>query len=243
MSREDGPLRKTALGALVSLGLLLGLAGLYFREPPAPPSSIEFTSAYQNEKLLKRAWALPVARLYGPQGYLFQSNPSVCGPTSIADILRSEGRPADPSSVMNGSGIWQIVGVLFGGLTLDQEAQILERDSGKPVKKLRDLSLDEFRAEMAKSNDPSRRIILNFTRMPLFGRGHGHFSPILGYLADEDLVFVGERQRQLSPVAGSHEPTLRRGEYARFIQSCEEMGRRAQFNGSGGWSRDAQRRN
>jgi len=43
-------LRKTALGALVSLGLLLGLAGLYFREPPAPPSSIEFTSAYQNEK-------------------------------------------------------------------------------------------------------------------------------------------------------------------------------------------------
>ena len=45
---------------------------------------------------------------------------------------------------------------------------------------------------MAKSNDPSRRIILNFTRMPLFGRGHGHFSPILGYLADEDLVFVGD---------------------------------------------------
>jgi len=139
---------------LVSLGLLLGLAGLYFRERTAPPSSIEFTSAYQNEKLLKRAWALPVARLYGPQGYLFQSNPSVCGPTSIADILRSEGRPADPSSVMNGSGIWQIFRVLPGGLTLDQEARILERNSGKPVKKLRDLSLDEFCAEMAKSNDP-----------------------------------------------------------------------------------------
>jgi hypothetical protein len=191
--------RKTALGALVSLGLLLGLAGLYFGEPPAPPFSIEFTSAYQNEKLLKRAWALPVARLYGPQGYLFQSNPSVCGPTSIADILRSEGRPADPSSVMNGSGIWQIFRVLPGGLTLDQEARILERNSGKPVKKLRDLSLDEFRAEMAKSNDPSRRIVLNFTRMPLFGRGHGHFSPILGYLADEDLVFVGDVNANYRP--------------------------------------------
>ena len=140
-----------------------------------------------------------MARLYGPQGYLFQSNPSVCGPTSIADILRSEGRAADPSSVMNGSGIWQIFGVLPGGLTLDQEAQILERNSGKPVKKLRDLSLDEFRAEMAKSNDPSRRIILNFTRMPLFGRGHGHFSPILGYLADEDLVFVGDVNANYRP--------------------------------------------
>ena len=192
-------LRKTAVGALVSLTLLIGWAGFYFRDPPAPPSSIEFTPAYQNEGLLERAWALPVARLYGSHGYLFQSNPSVCGPTSIADILRSKGRLADPSSVMNGSGIWQIFGVLPGGLTLDQEAQILERNSGKPVKKLRDLSLDEFRAEMAKSNDPSRRIILNFTRMPLFGRGHGHFSPILGYLADEDLVFVGDVNANYRP--------------------------------------------
>ena len=62
-------LRKTAVGALVSLTLLLGWAGFYFRDPPAPPSSIEFTPAYQNEGLLKRAWALPVARLYGPDGY------------------------------------------------------------------------------------------------------------------------------------------------------------------------------
>jgi hypothetical protein len=28
--------------------------------------------------------------------------------------------------------------------------------------------------------------------MPLFGRGHGHFSPVLGYLPAEDLVFVGD---------------------------------------------------
>lgn len=194
-------LRKTAIGGLVSVVLVLGLAGFYAREPAAPPSSIEFTPAYQNEALLKRAWDLPVARLYGPQGYLFQSNPSVCGPTSIADLLHSEGRAADPKSVMNGSGVWEIFGILPGGLTLDQEAEILERNSGKPVTKLRDLSLEAFRAEMARSNDPARRIIVNFTRMPLFGRGHGHFSPILGYLADKDLVFVGD-------VNGNYRPWL-----------------------------------
>ena len=57
----------------------------------------------------------------------------------------------------------------------------------------------DFRAEMAKSNDPSRRIIVNFTRMPLFGRGHGHFSPVLGYLPAEDLVFVGDVNAHYQP--------------------------------------------
>jgi Phytochelatin synthase len=155
--------------------------------------------AYQNDALLARAWALPVARLYGPQGYLFQQNPSTCGPTSIADLLRSEGRPADPSSVLNGSGVLVIFGLLPGGLTLDQEAKILTRSSGKSVKLLRDLSLDSFRAEMAKSNDPSRRVVINFSRKPLFGRGYGHFSPILGYLPAEDLVFVGDVNANYRP--------------------------------------------
>ena len=70
--------------------------------------------------------------------------------------------------------------ILPGGLTLDQEAEILKRNSGKPVKLLRDLSPETFRVEIAKSNDPSRRIVINFTRQPLFGRGYGHFSPVLG---------------------------------------------------------------
>ena len=40
---------------------------------------------------------------------------------------------------------------------------------------------------------------VNFHRGPLFGIGHGHFSPILGYLADEDLVFVGEVNHDYMP--------------------------------------------
>jgi hypothetical protein len=48
---------------------------------------------------------------------MFQQNPSTCGPTSIADVLHSEGRQADPDSVMEGSGAFQIFGILPGGLT------------------------------------------------------------------------------------------------------------------------------
>jgi hypothetical protein len=192
-------LRRLALFTIVLAAIFAGLAAYFLRDPPVPPDSIELMPAYQSQALLTRAWALPVAHLYGPQGYVFQANPSTCGPTSIADVLRSEGRPADPDAVMKGSGVFQIFGVLPGGLTLDQEAEILTRNSGKPVKLLRGLSLDAFRAEMAESNDASRRIIVNFTRSPLFGRGHGHFSPILGYLPDEDLVFVGDVNANYKP--------------------------------------------
>jgi len=52
---------------------------------------------------------------------------------------------------------------------------------------------------MAKGNDPSERIVINFTREPLFGRGHGHFSPVLGYIADQDLVFVGDVSAKFKP--------------------------------------------
>ena len=45
---------------------------------------------------------------------------------------------------------------------------------------------------MALINNPRYRIIANFHRGPLFGRGHGHFSPLLAYLPDRDLVLVGD---------------------------------------------------
>ena len=192
--------RRSALWIALFLSVLAGGAALYFHGRPAPVVSIEQAPTYQSAGLLSRAWALPVARLYGPRGYVFQDNPSFCGPTSIADLLRSEGHPAGPAAVLDGSGIKPTsAGILPGGLTLDQEADVLRRQTGKAVTVMRGLSLDAFRDEMRRSNDPSRRLIVNFTRAPLFGRGHGHFSPILGYLAKEDLVFVGDVNASYRP--------------------------------------------
>ena len=111
--------RRIALAVLVLVAIVAGLARFYLREPPASADSIERIPAYQNEALLARAWVLPVARLYGPQGYLFQQNQSVCGPTSIADVMRSEGVAADPAAILSRSGALQIFGFLPFGLAKD----------------------------------------------------------------------------------------------------------------------------
>jgi hypothetical protein len=55
---------------------------------------------------------------------------------------------------------------------------------------LRDLDLAEIRGHLRLTNDTSRRYVVNFARDPLFGEGHGHHSPIAGYLVDHDLVLV-----------------------------------------------------
>jgi hypothetical protein len=131
--------RRVALAVLVLVAILAGLAGFYLREPPASADSIERIPAYRNEALLARAWVLPVARLYGPRGYLFQQNQSVCGPTRIADVMRSEGVAA--AAILSRSDALQIFGFLPFGLTLDEEAGLLERETGKSVKELRDRRL------------------------------------------------------------------------------------------------------
>jgi hypothetical protein len=64
---------------------------------------------------------------------------------------------------------------------------------------LRDLTADEFREQMRGSNDPNRRIIVNFARKPIFGAGVGHHSPVGGYLEAEDMVFVLDVNEDFRP--------------------------------------------
>ncbi len=41
--------------------------------------------------------------------------------------------------------------------------------------------------------------MINFHRRPLFGEGHGHFSPIGGFLEDRDLVFILDVNARYQP--------------------------------------------
>ena len=102
-------------------------------------------------------------------------------------------------SVLRGSDIHPVFGLLPTGITLDQEAALLRTVTRRRVVVLRNLSLTEFRAQLAWANDPAKRYIVNFHRGPLFARGHGHFSPILAYLGAEDLVFVGDVNHDFMP--------------------------------------------
>ena len=130
---------------------------------------------YRAPELLERARELPVAKAYTP--LLSQSITSICGPTSVANVLRSMG-------VKTGRN--PLRGIGLRAMSLEQ----LVAESAEKVPAVRPRTVDELRAELRTSNAPNRRYVANFSRRPLFGRGGGHHSPIGGYLEAEDLAFV-----------------------------------------------------
>ena len=186
-----------------SVAVLALAAGLFLRAgggEPLPPgfTSIRESGVFQQPALLERAWALPVAKTF-PRPLLSQGNPSSCGPTSVANVLRSSGGATTADDVAaHGAGC--LGGFCFGGLTLAQLAEATRATSPQwKVMELRPATLDAFREELRLANDPERRLIINFTRRPLFGAGGGHHSPIGGYLEPEDLVFVLDVNERFGP--------------------------------------------
>lgn len=195
MAKSRRP-KRVLIGVVVVVLGLLAVPGYFFvRLRLLAPTyegvtSIETASAYQDDALLERAWSLPVARTFGHR-VVYQSNGSTCGPTSLANALRSLGdASATEDSVLEGTGTcW--TGVCLGGLTLEELAEVARAAApDRRITILRDLTTEQLREHLTRSNDPSVRYIANFTRGPLFGRGGGHHSPIAGYLEDLDLVFV-----------------------------------------------------
>jgi hypothetical protein len=197
-------LRKILFSLAVVLLLLGGSAAVV---PPllwgdgidySSVASIKSTAEYRDTTLLTKAWALPVALLYEPR-LDFQKNPSFCGPTSVVNVMRSLQLEGNQSTVLDGSGISTFLGLLPGGMSLDQLGDLARTKLGRKVTVFRDLDLATFREHLRASNDPSRRYVINFSRGPLFGTGGGHHSPIAGYLNEEDLVFVLDVNRKYGP--------------------------------------------
>jgi hypothetical protein len=219
------PVRRRLLVALLLLvlaagGAVLALPRLLFSDGVdySQVVSIEKAPEYQNPALLAKAFALPVAALYQKGGLEYQHNGSFCGPTTAVDVAHSVGVAATQADVLDGTPVHSTFGVVFGGLTLDQEAAVIHARLGKTVTVLRDLDLAGFRAELQHANDPSRRYLVNLHRGPLFGRGGGHHSPIGGYLADEDLVLVLD-------VNAKYQPWLVKSE--RLFQSIDTVDRQS----------------
>lgn len=189
------------------LAVVLGTSGMYVAPRLADGdagryahvASLKHSREYQDPELLARAWAQPVGALYQRGGFQSQRNGSFCGPTSLANVLRSRGTPADQKDLLTDTGTLTLFGVLPSGLTLDRLAEIANKKTGLRVTVLRDLDLATFRQHVAASADPARRYVVNFHRGPLFGQGGGHHSPLGGYLADRDLVLVLDVNAQYAP--------------------------------------------
>ena len=162
-------------------------------------ASIRSSPSWQKPELLEKAWALPVARLYSP--LLSQSFTSICGPTSVANVLRS-------LQVRTGKN--PLRGFGLRAMSLDQvvrEAAEVVPPAWR-VDAVRPRTVDELRAELRAANDPSRRYLTNFARSSLFGGGTGHHSPLGGYLEHEDLAFVLDVNRGFGPWLVSTERLL-----------------------------------
>jgi len=186
-----------ALATLVAVPASFVIRGVFFA-PKLDVPSIKTEATYQNPALLERAWHLPVAATY-QRRLFFQPNGSVCGPTSVANVLRSLGNEsASVDSVLAGTGeCW--TGICWGGVSLDELAEVARHATSRKVTVLRNLTLPQFRDELRHVNDLDRRYIVNFQRAPLFAQGGGHHSPVAGYLEAEDLALVLDVNENFKP--------------------------------------------
>jgi hypothetical protein len=184
-------------GVVVGLVLLSGSAYFAASRPSVSPEAIQ-SSVIHRPELINRGWQLPVATTFKAE-ITWQSNSSRCGPASVANTFRSLGeQETTEGEVLEGTGkCW--TGICFLGLTLDELADVARTKTHRNITILRNLTDEEFRDHMKRSNDPSRRYIVNFAREKIFGAGVGHFSPIGGYLEAEDLVFVLDVNERYKP--------------------------------------------
>jgi Phytochelatin synthase len=189
--------RIALFAGVLALITLAGGAGLIVSQTKVSPDAIR-SSVTRSEAGVEKAWALPAASTF-KRKLTWQSNPSLCGPASIANALRSLGETAtSETAVLAGTGrCW--TGVCFMGLTLDELGDVTRLKTNRTVSVLRDLSPEQFQQHLRRANEPGRRYIINFSRKEIFGAGTGHHSPIGGYLEAEDLVFVLDVNRDYQP--------------------------------------------
>ena len=185
--------------------------------------SIKSDPRYQDPDLLAKAAQLPVARRYlrGQwQNVVFQPREGYCGHASVYTVLLS----LSDSEPKMGPSVPVVSFPMFPRpFVVDNLAVLLEQELRARAIPFRDvavirhvdcsstscsaLTLEEFRQRLRETNDPHYRFIANFLRSPLFycdsGNGMqfrklfgGHFSPIAGYLEDEDLALVLDVNRK-----------------------------------------------
>lgn len=176
-------------GGALAVSLVLAATLAFVFTPPKVPAEAIQTAVTRTPELIEKAWSLPAAASFKRE-LTWQSNPSSCGPASLANIFQSLGEPAQSeSAVLDGTGLcwWGICPV---GLTLDEIAEAARSKTNRRVSVFRDITPEQFHEHLRRSNDPANRYLINFLRAPIFGAGGGHHSPIGGYLEAEDLVFV-----------------------------------------------------
>ena len=145
----------SVLALIASVGGASFIISLTKVSPEAARSSV-----LRSENGIENAWKLPAAATFKNE-VTWQSNPSMCGPASVANALRSLNELAvSESAVLSGTGrCWS--GICFMGLTLDELAEVTRTKTKRTVTVLRDLSPEEFLRHLRRANETGRRYIVN----------------------------------------------------------------------------------
>src|SRR5215207_5663015 len=123
--------RIALLAGVSALVALTGGAGLVVSQTKVRPDAIR-SSVTRSEAVVEKAWVLPAASTFKRE-LTGQSTPSLCGPASIANALRSLGETAtSETAVLAGTGrCW--TGVCFMGLTLDELGDVTRSKTNRTV--------------------------------------------------------------------------------------------------------------
>ncbi|EQC34596.1 hypothetical protein SDRG_07920 [Saprolegnia diclina VS20] len=203
-------LRRAVFVTLLSiLGLPYMLYACLFQRTMITPvlaaarrTSIKLDAMYKDPPRLARAWATPIGQRYLAGGLEYQRREGYCASATLRNVLKSVGRSdVLPASRRGASTPTQYVAALdHVGCT---SSKIVYGSDG----------YDAFRSALRAANDPSYRVAANFLRSPLFGFNGltyapfnfilgvfgGHFSNVIGFLEDDDLVIVFDVNHTYGP--------------------------------------------
>ncbi|KDO34204.1 hypothetical protein SPRG_19044 [Saprolegnia parasitica CBS 223.65] len=165
-------------------------------------TSIKLDAMYKDSSRLARAWSTPIGQRYLCGGLEYQRREGYCASATLRNVLKSVGRSdVLPAPRRGASTPKQYVAALdHAGCT---RSRIVYGSDG----------YDVFRSALLAANDPSYRVAVNFLRSPLFGFNGptfapfnfilgvfgGHFSNVIGFLDDEDLVVIFDVNHTYGP--------------------------------------------
>lgn len=191
----------------------LGLLVVLLLALPARADPLPLTSADGSERFTRSAagpTALSLLANLETEMYL-----TFCGPASLAIALNSLGireptpavfhpyRRVTQESLFTAENlaVKSYSAVQIAGLTLEQLA-VFGRNLGAEAEAMHadDMSVDALRTRLrAAMADPSHRVILNYSRIPLGQSGDGHISPAAAYDEASDSVLILDVARYKYP--------------------------------------------
>ncbi|PHZ14989.1 Phytochelatin-domain-containing protein, partial [Rhizopus microsporus ATCC 52813] len=180
-----------------------------FYQRELPKTLVRFASP-EGKKLFREAMDDGYAEGFFPLtgNFTTQSEPSYCGPSSLAMVLNA--LEVDPKRRWKGNWRWFSDEFLHccsskedmktKGITFDNFACLAKCHSDVQVKRAFDFSFDEFKKDLESVTSTSDKfMIISFSRKTLGQTGDGHFSPIGAYNPRNNMVLVLDTARYKYP--------------------------------------------